>query len=220
MTASERADSRRNRERIIHAARAEFAAAGLDAPFAPIARRAGVGNATLYRHFPTRDHLVREILRDDLRHNLAVMERSLRAVTAWDGFVEWFVGSLRDQRHDRGLSERLLSVQRGMDAEVDRLRDETIAGIDRMIAAATAEGTFRADRQREDVIILLYAHEDFARIRTAAGAALTRRWIDLAVASLHTDGTGIGASSAQDLGDIRASLAHRLRGEPLAGEDL
>ena len=54
-----RADARRNRERVLAAARAVFAEHGIDAPMATVARRAGVGVATLYRHFPTRDALVR-----------------------------------------------------------------------------------------------------------------------------------------------------------------
>ena len=53
-----RADAERNRQRIIEAARAVFAEAGLDVPLEAIAQRAGVGIATLYRRFPTRDDLV------------------------------------------------------------------------------------------------------------------------------------------------------------------
>ena len=53
-----RRDARRNRERLVEAAHAVFAEQGLEAPLDVIARRAGVGNATLYRHFPTRAALV------------------------------------------------------------------------------------------------------------------------------------------------------------------
>src|ERR1044072_205262 len=54
-----RADALRNRRRILEAARVVFAEHGIDAPMATVARRAGVGVATLYRRFPTRDALVR-----------------------------------------------------------------------------------------------------------------------------------------------------------------
>jgi AcrR family transcriptional regulator len=58
-----RADARRNRERILDAARATFSEHGADAQMDEIARRAGVGVGTLYRHFPTKDQLVGELVR-------------------------------------------------------------------------------------------------------------------------------------------------------------
>lgn len=61
-----RADARRNRERIVAAAREVFVAHGPDAPLDEVARRAGIGNATLYRHFPDRDALVHEVVRSVL----------------------------------------------------------------------------------------------------------------------------------------------------------
>src|SRR5262249_35504009 len=61
-----RADALRNRERIVAAAREVFVAHGPDAPLDEIARRAGIGNATLYRHFPDRDALLHEVVRSVL----------------------------------------------------------------------------------------------------------------------------------------------------------
>ncbi|MFD0527883.1 helix-turn-helix domain-containing protein [Kitasatospora arboriphila] len=61
--APQRRDARRNREALAAAAADVFAELGLDAPLDVIARRAGVGNATLYRHFPTREDLIGEVFR-------------------------------------------------------------------------------------------------------------------------------------------------------------
>jgi AcrR family transcriptional regulator len=62
-----RADARRNRERVLDVARTAFAAEGLAVPLDEIARRAGVGPGTLYRHFPTKDALIQAVLLDRLR---------------------------------------------------------------------------------------------------------------------------------------------------------
>ncbi|MEU8275292.1 helix-turn-helix domain-containing protein [Microbispora bryophytorum] len=62
-----RSDALDNRERILDAARALFAAEGLDVPMREIARRAGVGPATLYRRFPTKQLLVTEVFTDEMR---------------------------------------------------------------------------------------------------------------------------------------------------------
>ena len=68
-----RADALRNRERIVTAAREMFVEHGPDVPLDDIARRAGVGNATVYRNFPDRDALVREVV-------CSVMDRTVAAV--------------------------------------------------------------------------------------------------------------------------------------------
>jgi AcrR family transcriptional regulator len=74
-----RADARRNRDRLLHAAAAAFAAEGLSVPLDEIARRAGVGPGTLYRHFPTKEALFEAVLHDRLQR-LADDARGLREV--------------------------------------------------------------------------------------------------------------------------------------------
>lgn len=69
-----RADARENRQRIVAAARATFAERGLDVPMSVIARRSGVGAATLYRRFPTKESLVTEAFADQLGHCAAVVD--------------------------------------------------------------------------------------------------------------------------------------------------
>src|SRR5690349_1268544 len=69
-----RADALDNRERILDAARALFAAEGLDVPMGEIARRAGVGPATLYRRFPTKQTLIAEAFADEMRACHAIVD--------------------------------------------------------------------------------------------------------------------------------------------------
>ncbi|MBQ0829408.1 TetR/AcrR family transcriptional regulator [Streptomyces tagetis] len=93
-----RADALRNRERIVAAAREMFVEYGADVPFDEVARRAGVGNATVYRNFPDRDALVREVV-------CSVMDRTARAARSalaetGDAFeaLERFVHAAADER--------------------------------------------------------------------------------------------------------------------------
>ena len=90
-----RADAERNRQRIIEAARAVFAEAGLDVPLEAIAQRAGVGIATLYRRFPTRDDLVAASFAPRMAEYIAAVDEALRAADTWAGlrdFVERVCG--------------------------------------------------------------------------------------------------------------------------------
>ena len=72
-----RSDALDNRERILDAARAVFAAEGLDVPMREIARRAGVGPATLYRRFPTKQALAAEAFTDQMHACHAIVEEGL-----------------------------------------------------------------------------------------------------------------------------------------------
>lgn len=78
-----RADARRNRERVIRAAAEAFAMHGIDVPMATIARRAGLGTATLYRRFPARDDLVREVFADQVTACIDVVERARVDPAPW-----------------------------------------------------------------------------------------------------------------------------------------
>ncbi|WP_265565628.1 TetR/AcrR family transcriptional regulator [Streptomyces hygroscopicus] len=93
-----RADALRNRERIVAAAREMFVEFGPDVPFDEIARRAGVGNATVYRNFPDRDALVREVVCSVLDRTSEVAERAL--AESGDAFeaLEHFVHAAADER--------------------------------------------------------------------------------------------------------------------------
>src|SRR3978361_2560967 len=82
-----RADAARNREAIVEAARAVFAEHGLDAPLDEIAKRAGTGNATLYRRFPTRGDLVAAVFADRMAEHLDAVQAGLADEDPWRGFA-------------------------------------------------------------------------------------------------------------------------------------
>src|SRR3954447_25042958 len=86
-----RADAARNRAAIVGAARQVFAEQGLDAPLDDIARRAGTGNATLYRRFPTRGDLVAAVFADRMEEHLDAVEAGLAEPDPWRGFASYVI---------------------------------------------------------------------------------------------------------------------------------
>lgn len=118
-----RLDGQRNRERVLEAAREAFSEHGQEARLDDIARRAGVGAGTLYRHFPTRDDLVEAVFRKQVERLIAAGEHyaatmgALDALRAWMlKFIDYVVGKLLilpAMNTVPGGSERLIEGSRG-----------------------------------------------------------------------------------------------------------
>ena len=97
-----RADARRNYERLLAAAKDLFAEQGVDAPLDEVARRAGLGNATLYRHFPTRGDLIVAVCADEVVTLCAHGTHLRETLPAADALFEWlraFVAHVATKRH-------------------------------------------------------------------------------------------------------------------------
>src|SRR2546430_8742235 len=102
-----RTDAQANRHRIVEAARAVFAERGVDAPLDDIAKRAGVGNATLYRRFPTRELLIAAVFEARVAEYADAATEALRALDPWAGFCHFAQHVFTMQAADRGLSDVL-----------------------------------------------------------------------------------------------------------------
>ncbi len=98
-----RVDAARNRECLLEAARVVFAEDGLDAPLEEIAHRAGVGIATLYRRFPTREDLIAASFEHAMTAYANAVEEALQAENAWTGFRGYLERVCSMQAADRGL---------------------------------------------------------------------------------------------------------------------
>jgi AcrR family transcriptional regulator len=81
-----RADARRNREKVLAAARAEFSEHGRDAQMDEVARRAGVGVGTVYRHFPTKEALIEALMVDSFQMIAAEARAALEIEDPWEAF--------------------------------------------------------------------------------------------------------------------------------------
>src|SRR4029079_17158100 len=102
-----RADAQRNVERLIVAARDAFAAHGPNASLDDIARAAGVGAGTLYRHFPTRLALFEAVYRDSVERLCAEGERLSATEPAGQALVDWLQGFVTVVSQKRGLAAAL-----------------------------------------------------------------------------------------------------------------
>lgn len=153
-----RADAERNRAALLVAAREVFGEHGLDASLDEIARRAGVGNATLYRRFPNRRELIAEVFAERMIEYVEFAEHALREPDAWVAFVGYLSKLCELQATDRGLSELLVTTTFDDDARLIELRATAQRRTNEVIRRAQAEGGLRPDFTRKDLLLLLTAN--------------------------------------------------------------
>jgi AcrR family transcriptional regulator len=149
-----RADAERNRRRLIDAAVEVFAEHGLEASTAEIARRAGVGQGTVFRHFPTKDDLVAAIVIDRLAE-IDMKAAALAAHPPAGGAVLAFMTELV-QAHvrDRGLIEAVAGTKALADPGVQEAHGALLDGVEELVAADRAAGLVRDDVGAFDVMAL------------------------------------------------------------------
>ncbi len=167
-----RADAERNRERVLDAAREVFAEQGLDASTNEIARRAGVGVATLFRRFPTRDDLVGAVFADKMAAHVAAIDAALAEQDAWQGFCGFIERVCRMQADDRGFADVLtltFPTAKGLEAE----RERAALALAELIERAQATGQLRQDFVHQDVPLILMAN---AGVVTATHDAAPEAW--------------------------------------------
>jgi AcrR family transcriptional regulator len=151
-----RSDARRNRNLLLRAAGEVLREQGLDAPLDEIARRAGVGNATLYRHFPTRENLYEAVFAEAGALLERIWDRTLGIEDPWLALVAYFEEACGFFATDRGLSD--LMVQ-GMPRSrvLDELRAKGDLLMRTLLERAQHAGVVRADVDLSDVILLFCA---------------------------------------------------------------
>ena len=148
-----RADAQRNRQRLIEIAREAFAAGEGKVSLEAVARAAGVGIGTLYRHFPTREALVEAVYRAertrlcDAAQELLAEQPPDRALRSWmDEFAE-YVATKRE------MGEALRALIAAGTITSAEARQELSAAIQPLLDAGVAAGTLRADVRAEDVVV-------------------------------------------------------------------
>jgi AcrR family transcriptional regulator len=158
-----RADAVRNRERVLEAAKAVFSAGGPDASLEAVARRAGVGIGTLYRHFPTREALFEAVYRREVEQLGELAEQLKNEAAPVDALRHWLRSNVEFVATKKGMSAALaLAVQSSSELHAysfDRLTKAIGALLDRAVAA----GEIRSDISPEDILRALvgmcYMHD-------------------------------------------------------------
>ena len=146
-----RADARRNREKLLKAAAALFAAEGTDVSLEAVAKRAGVGIGTLYRHFPTRDALIAETYRNEVDHVAEGADELLAALPPDQAMEEWLERFIVYVAAKRGMSDALKSMSLSREQLFPEARRRIGATLDTLLAAGVQAGTIRPDVTADDV---------------------------------------------------------------------
>ena len=162
-TRKPRADAVRNRERVLEAAKVVFSAGGAEASLEAVARAAGVGIGTLYRHFPTREALFEAVYRREVQQLADLAEQLKQEAKPIDALRQWMRSIVKFVATKKGMSAALtLAVDKNsklFSSSADRLA-RTVGGLlDRAIAA----GEIRDDISPEDllraVVGMCYMHD-------------------------------------------------------------
>jgi len=153
----------------VAAARQVFCDHGLEAPLEEIARRAGVGIATLYRRFPSRVELLDAVLADTVQAHVDAAEQALAMDDPWDGFVHYLEQTCRLQAADRGLNDVMgMRFPRATATEAAKARlFELVAQV---VQRAQENGQLRADLTLEDLALVTWANTRILPACRAAGA--------------------------------------------------
>ncbi|WP_409058769.1 TetR/AcrR family transcriptional regulator [Streptomyces sp. SYP-A7185] len=155
-TPPRRRDARRNWDLLVEAAREVFAEQGLEAPLDVIARRAGVGNATLYRNFPTRAALVDAVFRDLLTGTMTAGDAARSAPDAWAALNGYLRDVFVTLAADRGTNDLMTTHLEGVDA-LQAVHAHNRETMDVLLRRGREQGTVRADATTEDVLFALAA---------------------------------------------------------------
>jgi AcrR family transcriptional regulator len=175
-----RADARRNYEQLIAAAREAFTEADRSASLEDIARRAGVGIGTLYRHFPTRTDLIQAVYVEEVEA-LARSAEDVADRAPWEALTGWLHGFVGYIATKQALADELFAIADHNAVVFSNCRAALHAAGEPLLARAQAAGEVRADTNIEDVIRMVGA---IAKMPASAPADI-ERVLDVALDGLR-----------------------------------
>jgi AcrR family transcriptional regulator len=186
---SARADARRNLDRLLEAARAVFGASGVDAPVRAIAARAGVGVATVYRHFPQRSDLVAAVYRREVDECVAAASALAREHGPGEALVRWLRRYTSFIATKRGLVAAYRPGVQAFEALPAYFREHLEPALRALLDAAVAAGEVRDDVAPYE---LLRAVADLCAPAADLGAHHGQRMVDLLIDGLRHGARGAG----------------------------
>jgi AcrR family transcriptional regulator len=157
-----RADAVRNRERVLEAAKAVFSAGGPDASLEAVAKRAGVGIGTLYRHFPTREALFEAVYRREVQQ-LSELPDQLKELSPVEALRRWLKSNVEFVATKKGMLAALALTVHGSSELYAHTFERLTTAIGTLLDRAVAAGEIRADISPEDLLRALvgmcYMHD-------------------------------------------------------------
>jgi AcrR family transcriptional regulator len=181
-----RRDAHANRERIVAAARAAFAADGVEVTVEEIARRASVGMGTLYRHFPAKEDLIDAVLEDAFEEFVGAAEEALTEDDAWVGFRSFFERVFALHVENRGLKDIIATRAHGR-ARADAMRARIRPLLRRLVERAQEQGSLRADFTAEDMPLVFWTGGRVIEVTAGVAPELWRRHLGFLLDGLRAD---------------------------------
>jgi AcrR family transcriptional regulator len=179
-----RADAQRNLGLILEAAAAEFAEKGHEASVAHIAERAGVGQATIFRRFETKDDLIAAVFERRIAEVVELARAAARKDSAWDGLAQLMARVAEMQIRDRGFfqanAERLLG-----DPEIQARKEEIRQEVAKLVRRAKAEGTLRKDITADDIPALSCAAAQAATMGPTVSLRALHRYLQVITSGMR-----------------------------------
>jgi AcrR family transcriptional regulator len=189
-----RADAERNRRRLLEAAEELFGERGLEVGVGEIAQRAGVGRGTLFRHFPSKEHLIAAIVAEHMNHATRRATELLDAADPGEALFEFLDEIVGRQQTDRALFDAVGDMFMSNE-EIRTAQAEVLGVLDQLIVRAQAAGEVRRDVGAIDVLML---------VKGVCQAASAFQHLDADIAQRHLD-------------LIRAALSAPQSAQPLRG---
>ncbi|WP_327430264.1 TetR/AcrR family transcriptional regulator [Streptomyces sp. NBC_01236] len=184
-----RSDAERNRGRIIAAGRTVFGRDGLNASMASVAREAGVGIATILRHFPAKEDLVAAVFLDRMDAYADAVAVALDDPDPWHGFTGYIETACAMQAADYGFADVLTTTFPTAKA-LEQRRNEAYEAMVRLIDRAKATGRLREDFDPSDLVLIHMANAGVVNACGDAAPDAWRRVVALMIQSLETPARG------------------------------
>jgi AcrR family transcriptional regulator len=181
-----RADAARNLELILEAAEEAFAEKGRHACVADIATRAGVGQATIFRRFETKDDLIAAVFERKIAKVEATVEAASRKRSAWDGLMAFMALVTEMQARDRGVFEGFAERVKA-DPAMQEHKREMMSKVAGLLERAKAEGALREDITVEDIQALTCAAAQAATMGPNASPRAAKRYLAVITAGMRAN---------------------------------
>jgi AcrR family transcriptional regulator len=180
---NQRADAQRNRRKVLDAARVAFAEEGLDVHVEEIARTAGVGVGTVYRHFPNKEDLLEALAHDRFAGKAEAARRALEDPDPWDGFGGFMRYCAQAMAEDRALSEAMdqrpeMCARAAEDVKLLEI-------VDQLIVRGQEAGVLREDLGAEDVPSLICGLGRATRAGDGRPVMSWERYLEIILAGLR-----------------------------------
>jgi AcrR family transcriptional regulator len=175
-----RADAQRNRERILEVAKQEFTRSGANASLEEIAKQAGVGTGTLYRHFPTRDALIEAVYRTEVEKLAAAERRFAEAMRPIEALRAWMLLFIDHIAAKQIIAPALNTLAGGTSKLYEGSRGQIREAIEALVRRAIKSGDIRRDLDPFDLLRALIGVAQVASSPDWKQSA--RRLVDILIA--------------------------------------